>query len=357
MSINSSDSGSRSDDENKKFGDMSYNVIDLYHGYIKNGNKSNLFSTVKIKLDNDEEFIIFSEIWKEFLTVPLNPFTKQFHSKFYFDIDGNGLSKDIFHIVNSCLMTNDIYEVDNVYSSNKLFKKIFVASDNLHIKSEVSIKKMLIYLGIVKFIITHFNVKIVYSLKGEIVQKTELDNKYFGFIYRDLTLDVNPNNFTVIEKLTNAFIKMMNWIGNFLMSNYTNYDEKFIKETVDIIKETNVDLYPKYAPDNEDEKINKKQKSHNKRIKNRLNSNDGKKSWKREFLKRKPKFGIIEGYGTECQSTIEQLFPTKIAMFINTFFTKGIIYVYEHMNQYRILTPYEFEEKLIHESLFSSTQK
>ena len=74
-------------------------------------------------------------------------------------------------------------------------------------------------------------------------------------------------------------------------------------------------------------------------------------SWKLEILKTKPKFGIINGFGIECQSTIDQLFPRKVAMFINAFFTEGLKYIYLNIEKFEIEAPYVQREKFIHRTI------
>ena len=73
------------------------------------------------------------------------------------------------------------------------------------------------------------------------------------------------------------------------------------------------------------------------------------------LLKTKPLFGIVYGFGPECQTIINQLFPHKIATFINVFLTKGLKHAYLNMDSFETLSSSKIKEKLIRDNLLSES--
>lgn len=325
----------------------SYDLRWLYDNNIKKN--SNYLSTVEIETEEGKKFIIFQGIWKDHLTVSINPFTKQFISKFYFDIDGNGLSEKIFNFVNESLMCSGFD--GGCYFT---YKKIFMACDNN--LRDGKITKLLIYLGVIKFIITHFNIKINYEIKNNIIEKNTLEDKNCSdFLNKDFMIYANGENFYIIKYVSRAFLKFMKWICKFLASNYTNYESCFLEKTLKIIDITGIDLCRGLISDTII-KPSQKCKGIKKEIKKspQIFSSD-KKMWKSELLTKMPCFGIINKFGVECQSVITELFPHKVAMFLNAFLTKGLKHVYLNIDQFGILSSYEQEERAIYKKLTCST--
>ena len=330
--------------------DIKYNLLGLYHDYIKTN--PNFLATTEIESQDGKKFVIFPEIWKKYLVIPMNP-----SIKFNFDIDGNGLSEEIFSGINDLLMRND--KTVNVDFS---YKNIFQMCDyNLH---NESIKKFLVNLGIIKFIIAHFNVKIKYVINlGDSCEKQEFDNGTFGIpefddgnfaflMIHDFSITQDKEYFQIIEKVCKTLLKFMNWIHELLSRNEISFNNNFFKETLNISKKSGVDLCKSMLVNKI--KSGKKNMSRSEITKLLFQQNLN-ESWKLKLLKTKPLFGIVNGYGAECQNTINQLFPRKITEFINVVLTKGIKYVYLKMDQYEILSLNKIKEKLIHDNLLFET--
>ena len=327
---------------------MEKNPYSLKNLYKCIENNRNFLFVTEIEIDDGKTVIIFQDIWKKYLTVPLDPFTNKFHTKFNFDIDGNSLGKKIFHLVNDYVLStaNDNFILDEHF--------IFKACNN-----KESTIKLLSYLGAIRFMITHFNVKVEYSMKYGFKNIFNFDNENISYLI-DKKFFVSQNicnGYDLLHIITNEILKIMEWVRIFLIENEENYSNSFLQNTINIAKSLNINMYTSMFSYEESEDISDQEfeDDSGEIIKSNVNFEKLKTgdSWKFELLKNKPYFGIIDGFGVECQSTIDQIFPHKIATFINTFFTKGLKYLYFNIDQFEIEPHHVRKEKLIYKMLRS----
>lgn len=334
------------------------NLKDIYECIEKD---SNYLFVLEIEIDEGIKVPIFQEIWKKFLTVPMDPFTDKFHTKFLFDIDKNGLGKRIFSLVNDYVLSTDEFKI---FNKRTLFRACAY--------NQESTIEILTYLGMIRFIITHFTMKINYSVYGNnLKSKEDADVYNFPYLMKfGIIISQGDSDCDVLKMMGHAFLKLVKWIYEFLIKNEENYDEYFLKKTIEYAELFDIDLctsmlFNKEKPKNNEAvkktPVKKNSKSNGRRelepkkswnsIVLDMNKIKTDESWKFEVLKTKPHFGIINGFGSECQTIIEHIFPHKIAMFMNALFTNGLGYIYSHIDQFEIEDSFVMKEKLIRKKL------
>ena len=270
----------------------------------------------EIELDNGKKVMVLPELWKKYLTVPINPFTGKFHTKFFFDIDNNGLEEPIFNLVNDSLNSN-------IELEEYKCKDIFMDMD------DNDKPKILIYLGVIRFIMTYLNVDIHIGTL-EYYQIPKKVNELGWDDLDDLDVYVQNHNFYFMKKIVRLMRLVTMWIYGLLVHKNDQNICRCKAIINNIICCPEIDLCRKIPF--EYHYIFEKNK---KEI----------KEWKKELLITKPYLGIINGFGIECQSVIDKLLPPKIAPFVNHFFTKGIRDTYLNLNSLGIKFNYDSEKE------------
>ena len=202
------------------------------------------------------------------------------------------------------------------------FEDIFLDIDKYNVDV---IPKILIYLGAIKFIITHFDIDISTTTRN-------FCNIEFNEIRWDnldkIDIDVFDKTRGIIKTISHLILVVIKWMYNLLVCNHITITNR-------IIKYTKIDLCTTGF------------------INSKFNHKHNITIWKTTLLIMKPFLGIINGFGKECQSVINNLFPPKIALFTNHFFTKGIRDIYLNLNSLEIDFDYS-KEATIHDIVKAS---
>jgi len=252
----------------------------------------------EIEIDNGQKVVIFPEVWKKYLMVPIDPITKKFHEKFLFDIDNIGICGQVFELVNNMLLNSTYIPPTTNYDMYGLLKQT-----KLHVYPH----PLVIYLGAIKFITSHFKVELTYPnlTVGEIKKPSDSDT---NTVLNRNTVRDETDRFPIISHVSNILLKMYKWLRQL----FTEFDDICIEDSYsgiyDGIEMSGICDYTE------------------------------RKAKILMVIMSKPAFGIIPEFGPECAAIVEQLMPYKFfPRLITDYFRFGIRTAYINLGKYTTL--------------------